>query len=515
VYIHLNNPNSAAEVRPRPEPSTSGIPPKSLTFGDGTTIDPKRPYADVTRTLDRLLVGLSASRRSTSELPIDTSSASAVSKITSSARLNEARTSYGRVELSFGDSTSFATVRGVYAGTGTAAAATSLKLELTESTTIGGNSSPLKFRVVDQNGTLLFNYDGSTRAGDFISLGSDIGLAVAFSGGTLIAGSLAETTVNARTPTVVNLDAVFNAENVNARPRFGNAGQVTEGSFLINGTRVEVRADDTVRTVLERINQLVPDIAASSEDEKLLLTTRRPSGREIVLSDDTSGFLAATKLAGGINVRGHVRGPNELLADSKAFAGVTSGNFSIAGRSVSVDPRTDTMATVLARMNSVGAGVVAYYDRETRGLVIRAPRAEDAEDDTSAVVFEDDTSGFLAAMGISTGPQAAARTPIRLAPGQAAQLERLLPGQLAALLAEASVIREPVTKLTAAVAKKAENAYARASSQVIPDNERDAPVILRDEPSGRASFGANVLSTPQSSTRSTTTSPSRLKFPAM
>src|SRR5207253_2323354 len=112
------------------------------------------------------------------------------------------------------------------------------------------------------------------------------------------------------------------------------------------------------------------------------------------------------------------------LANSARFAAVTAGSFKIGDTSIAVDPQTDTLASVLARMNDAGQGsLVAYYDDGRDAVVVRG--GEDA------TTFGDDSSGFLSALGLSPGRtlSLAPRETILLDPGTAARLERATAGR--------------------------------------------------------------------------------------
>src|SRR5581483_5415664 len=204
--------------------------------------------------------------------------AQAASTIQSTAEVNTATTSYGSNTLTFtgggSPSTSVATLSGVYTGVNTAAAATSLTVKLKANTAALNTlvATNVRFEVRDQSNNLLFSFNGSLKAGDTVSLGADIGLSISFSAGSLTNNQTASTTV-AHTSTDVDPAAVFNNADPNLRPRFENNAQVTAGSFTVNGTTIAVNANDSINSVIARINASAAGVTASFANDKIRVTT--------------------------------------------------------------------------------------------------------------------------------------------------------------------------------------------------------------------------------------------------
>lgn len=195
----------------------------------------------------------------------------------------------------------------------------------------------------------------------------------------------------------VDPDAVFNDEDPDRRPRFENDAQVSAGEFVVNGTSVSVFADDTIRTVLERLNSQVPGVTASFENDRVTFATIDPSEDDIVLGEDTSGFLVAVKLADATTVRGNVSDLQQSLTRTPPFTEVVGGVFTLNGVSIAVDPDADSLQAILDRINEAGAGVSAAYDADLDK--VRLTTTENSEGD---VVLGGDTTGFLSAAGLAT-----------------------------------------------------------------------------------------------------------------
>jgi hypothetical protein len=320
----------------------------------------------------------------------------------SAAEMNTATTSYGTSSLHFEgpglSSTSVGTLTGTYTGVGTAVNATSLTVKM-KSTSLPNAllDSNVKFEVHDQDDTVLFDFNGYIKAGEEVYLGDDIGLSISFSEGRLNSNNIASTTVS-HNPISVNPNAAFNNSNPSLRPQFDNNAQVTAGSFKVNGKNITVAANDTISTVIARINAAGAGVVASLLDDRITLTTNAPSESDIVLSNDTSGFLSATRLETATTVRGNIRDDQQVLSATPQFGAVASGAFTVNGTSISVNKDSDTLTSVIDRINSSGAGVTASYDASQDRVVLATN--SNSED---LIRLENDTSGFLTAAGLSSG----------------------------------------------------------------------------------------------------------------
>jgi hypothetical protein len=467
VYIPIRPSGSAYDVFERPRPAYVPMGQAPAAQQTGSVLSPGALHLptgkDVSRELDVLFTRLAArtaERRSEVRLHRDAGAPGARSSLISSGQLNPDSSSYGKVQLSFGSSSSVATLSGSYAGGGAAAGATALKVGITQSTALGANPAALKFTVSDQAGAVLFSYDGLAKAGQAISLGTDVGLQIAFSAGTLLADSNASTTVSRLTPTQVDMSAQFDDPDPNRRPRFEGGGQVVAGSFKVNGQVIEVRAGDSISAVLARISENVPDIEASFANDRVRLASRSQSRQPIVVEDDSSGFLAATRLAGGIATRGSAPAGDERLSLSVQFARVQAGAFRVGGQLVTVDPGSDTLGSVLARMRQAAPSLVAYVDAEQR-VVLRGGTED-------RVTLDGDSSGFLEAAGLTTGRPLATRDRFRLDEGTSKRLAQEASSQKSELVQQLleflrtppPVASEPAASQSAAAAAASSPAAA-------------------------------------------------------
>lgn len=342
-------------------------------------------------------INTSTARASSSAIGLDTTAAA--STFASTAEMNAAATSLDAYELSFQNSTSKAQISGAYTGT-----ATSLTIKTTVATdiAIGGAGALVSFDVLDQTNAKVASFSGLVTADQTIEL-ADIGLKVRFSAGSLRMAKMATVNVT-QTPTSVDTAALFNAGWASG-PRFENFQTVAAGSFTVNGTSIAVAADDSIDSVISRINASGAGVTAAVSGDRITLSSSSSSEAEIVVGNDTSGFLAATKLSGATTTLGNVRDDLQALAQTSQFSGVVTGSFSVNGVSISVDRDTDTLQSVLARINGAGAGVTASYDSATDAVTITPDVAG------ATLTIENDTSGFLAAVNIATGSESARTDP--------------------------------------------------------------------------------------------------------
>jgi len=200
----------------------------------------------------------------------------------------------------------------------------------------------------------------------------------------------------------------------------GFAAPVTAGTFTINNQQVTVAATDTLQDVFNKIAAATNNTVQASYDptsDKITLASYDPGtgqpalGQEIVLGSatDTSNFLRLAGLnnngTGSITsatALGSVRTTAVLsaadLSTPISDGGSGAGEFKINGVSISFNASTDTVASVLDRINSSAAGVTATYDSLNDRFVLTSRATGDM-----GIALQDVTGNFLAATGLSGG----------------------------------------------------------------------------------------------------------------
>src|SRR5207249_1278015 len=94
-------------------------------------------------------------------------------------------------------------------------------------------------------------------------------------------------------------------------------------------------------------------------------------------------------------VRGHVSEDQVAIGDLADFQSVQDGSFVIDGQTINVSTATDTLQSLVAKINNSGARVTASYDASSDKIALQT--TYNTEDNVSV---GSDTSGFLAAAGI-------------------------------------------------------------------------------------------------------------------
>ena len=160
------------------------------------------------------------------------------------------------------------------------------------------------------------------------------------------------------------------------------AQPMTAGEFSINGAKVAVAVTDTLADVFQKISTATGGAVTASYNgatDRVSLA----SGGPVVLgaANDTSNFLQALKLNN--NGTGAVSSTTRLgtvkldaplasagLSGTFALDGSNAGKLLVNGAEITFDADTDSLRTVIARINDSSAGVTATYDSATDRMVL-------------------------------------------------------------------------------------------------------------------------------------------------
>lgn len=188
------------------------------------------------------------------------------------------------------------------------------------------------------------------------------------------------------------------------------ATAVSAGTFNVNGAQVTVATTDSLQAVFDKIATATNNAVTASYDsttDKISLS----SAGTITLGSaaDTSNFLQVAKLYN--NNSGSITSTDTLgrvhTADilSKANLGTAitdggsgAGQFSVNGVAISYNASTDTLQTVLDRINNSTAGVTASYDVVNNRFALANKTTGDV-----GIALSDVTGNFLSATGLSGG----------------------------------------------------------------------------------------------------------------
>ncbi|HYE77339.1 MAG TPA: flagellar filament capping protein FliD, partial [bacterium] len=196
-----------------------------------------------------------------------------------------------------------------------------------------------------------------------------------------------------------------------------NAVDHTDGTFTINGKAITIPSTaTTVQEVLGLINASGAGVIAGYDaaNDRITLQGATPGNGGITLgaSGDTSNFLriaGLTEAAGGVTMAGN--DPGKVDADATlSGAGLTiaptSGTFTINGVTITVDTGSDTLATLIDKINSSAAGVEAAYDPNQDRLTLTQKLGANVTGSGISVGDPSDTSNILAALRLTDTPSA-------------------------------------------------------------------------------------------------------------
>lgn len=303
-------------------------------------------------------------------------------------------TSYSPAAPQWAGSTASATVAGVYDGSN----GTDI---LTFSVTAGGTHGQdnLQISVFDSSNNQIdqVNINSADSIDQQYALSN--GLTLTLDEGNLLESSSFTVAVYGNQSGTVNPDNPFNGTG-NDDPNLEKGFSVSDGSFDINGTSIDVNASDTLNDVLDRINQSDAGVTATfdSASETVRLTHKTAgAGQDIVLANDTSGFVAATKLDGATATPGTDKDADLTLAEVGAFSAVQSGSISINGVAIDIDVDTDSLNDIIDRISTSEAGVQASFDSSSQRVSLRA------ESTSSQMELAGGSTNFFMAVGISEG----------------------------------------------------------------------------------------------------------------
>jgi len=357
-----------------------------------------------------------ASAISISDLGLDLETTSAT--IQSTEEVNTTPTSYSTHGPEWtGVSTAQVTISGEYDGsngTGT------FTFEVTRGGTHG--SDFLQIKVYDANNNQIDQINIKARDAIDKEYNLSNGITLTLGAGDLEKNDTFTVEVYDSVGTAVNPDNPFNGVR-NDNPDLEDGLSVTSGSFQINGVNIAVQENDTINTVLDRINQAGAGVTASFDaaTEKVVLTQNTPgAGHDIVLDSDTSGFLAAVKLDGAAVTPGKTSGTESALAEVGRFSSVQSGTISVNGVSIDIDVNADSLTDVLDRITASAAGVTASFDSATQRVSLVS------DNTNNQLVIDSGTTNFFPALEIPEGTYDAENDLLQAAGVSVAEISKLL-----------------------------------------------------------------------------------------
>jgi hypothetical protein len=344
-------------------------------------------------------VEIPAGATSASSLDLSSSGTATSTTLQSTEEVNASTTAYSTDPPEWtGTSTAQATIGGEYDGS---SGTDTLTFNVKKGGTHGGDL--ILIEVYDSSNNQIESFSFKKQDGVNTPYTLSNGLTVTFGEGDFVKNDAFTLEVYDNVENAVNPDNPFNGTGSND-PNLQSGLEVTSGSFEINGTTIAVAADDTINSVIDKINQSDASVTATFDaaSETVLLTQNTPgSTPDIVLANDTSGFVAAVKLDGAVAVPGEDGTVTEdsatPLAEVDSFSTVQSGSISVNGVSIDIDVNTDSLNDILDRITASEAGVTASYDSNAKRVSLAS------NDSESQLIVDSGSTNFFPAVEITDG----------------------------------------------------------------------------------------------------------------
>lgn len=337
--------------------------------------------------------------RSNPSLGLDLSTTAAT--LTSSGQINAAPMSFTPFGPDWSDgSTSLLTIGGEYDGTHGDG---NLTFEVRRPGVRGIND--LRIRVYDPEGNRIRNFNVRTNHALDRQYDLSNGLYATVGEGLLLNRDTATIQVSTSAGEVFNPDLPFNGlRNDNPNFQYYDAPNaldpVVDGSFQLNGQSIAVGAGETLTNIVARINAAEAGVTAgynATTEQVEFLQNSTGSAPGILIENDTSNLVAALKLDSANIVSGIDPENEQLLQDVSFFDSVTNGSFTINDTVIAVDRSSDSLDSVLQRINNSDAGVNASFNTSSQQVVI------ESNDANSTLELDGNGTGLFAALNMPEG----------------------------------------------------------------------------------------------------------------
>jgi flagellar hook-associated protein 2 len=186
---------------------------------------------------------------------------------------------------------------------------------------------------------------------------------------------------------------------------------ITAGTFTVDGAKVTISTSDTLNDVMAAITAATSGSVTASYNaatDKIELVKGAGGSISLGASNDSSNFLQAMRLSSGANPITS----STNLSSPRLTGSIDSANLSgwagtgvqnsiiINGVSVDYDSATDSIQTLLNRINSSSAGVTATFDFSSGRFLLTNKNTGNV-----GISVQDGVGGggLAAAMGLTTG----------------------------------------------------------------------------------------------------------------
>jgi flagellar hook-associated protein 2 len=189
------------------------------------------------------------------------------------------------------------------------------------------------------------------------------------------------------------------------------ATSVKAGFFTVDGQQISFTGAESLQTVLNRVQSTLGDVSWTYSASNDAITLTRASGTlTLGAANDSSNFLQVMKLGntggssststgtlGTVKVNAPLNASG-LRGSFTAVDGSGNGSFSINNIPISYNINTDTLGSVMSKINQSTAGVTATYDPVNDRFLLTNKSTGD-----TAINLSEPSGGFLDAVGITSG----------------------------------------------------------------------------------------------------------------
>jgi flagellar hook-associated protein 2 len=287
-----------------------------------------------------------------------------------------------------------------------------INANLQKSTSLSGVESrlaELKTATADLREDGVFNARAATVTGTGWSASSSASAA----SGTYVF-NLSQTATTSRLLGAVNIgQPIASTADVSGvtLATLGTGTALTAGVFTLNGSRVTVDLTDSLQTLFTRISTATSGAVTAAYNpttDKLELNSASP----IVLGSttDSSNFLSVARLAnnGTSSVSSSAAlgtvSPTATLANARLSTAITAvdpsgnGTFNVNGAAITYNVNTDTLNSVITRINAASTGITAAFDVAADRITFTNTSTGDL-----GLGVNEAAGGLLGALGLTTG----------------------------------------------------------------------------------------------------------------
>ena len=191
------------------------------------------------------------------------------------------------------------------------------------------------------------------------------------------------------------------------------ATAVTAGTFTVDGKQVTVALTDSLQQALTAISTATGGKVTGTYDpttDGITLTSTDSSPIVLGAANDSSNFLSVMKLANNGTATIASSGTLGAMAISSPLSsallstpvtgtdGSGNGSFSVNGVAISYNVNTDTVSSIISKINNSTAGVTATYNPSSDNITLTNNSTGDI-----GVGVSDTTGTLMASLGLTTG----------------------------------------------------------------------------------------------------------------